>query len=60
MMAISHGSSRKLIIAPEAAQEMYAAEARKESRGAHAHENFPERRWAAGDGEKLWVCVSYD
>ena len=50
-----HGSTRKLIA--EAAQEMYAAEARKESRGAHAHENFPERGWAAGDGgEMMSLC----
>merc|ERR1712048_342615 len=27
----------------QAAQEMYSAEARQESRGAHAHENFPDR-----------------
>lgn len=27
----------------QAAQEMYSAEAREESRGAHAHENFPDR-----------------
>jgi len=27
----------------QAAQEMYSAENRKESRGAHAHENFPDR-----------------
>merc|ERR1711976_370140 len=27
----------------QAAQEMHSAEARQESRGAHAHENFPDR-----------------
>ena len=27
----------------QAAQEMYCAEARKDSRGAHAPENFPDR-----------------
>merc|ERR550532_3590876 len=27
----------------QACQEMYSAENRKESRGAHAHENFPDR-----------------
>merc|ERR1712187_220072 len=33
----------------QAAQEMYAAENRKESRGAHAHENFPDR------DDKSWM-----
>jgi len=39
----------------QAAQEMHSAEARQESRGAHAHENFPDR-----DDEK-WMkhTISY-
>ena len=45
------GQSQHLIA--QAAQEMYAAEARKESRGAHAHENFPERLLGGDGGEML-------
>merc|ERR1712222_244389 len=33
----------------QAAQEMYSAENRKESRGAHAHENYPDRN------DKEWM-----
>merc|ERR1712039_830429 len=33
----------------QAAQEMYAAENRQESRGAHAHENYPDR------DDKKWM-----
>jgi len=33
----------------QAAQEMYSAENRKESRGAHAHENYPDR------DDKVWM-----
>merc|ERR1719162_367807 len=33
----------------QAAQEIHSAEARHESRGAHAHENFPDR------DDKIWM-----